>query len=65
MKQNIREFLMQKALILFRSEDIDVSARDFMSTYASYMREVGIVGKEPNGHVVFPSKTAPVEEGYA
>jgi hypothetical protein len=65
MKQNIREFLMQKALVLFRSEDIDVSARDFMSTYASYMREVGIVGKEPNGHVVFPSRTAPVEEGYA
>jgi len=57
---NFREFFMQKLLILLKPEDIDMSAKDFVSTYASYMESIGIVGKGPTGHVSFPSRTAPV-----
>lgn len=59
---NFREFFMQKLLILLKPEDIDMSAKEFVSTYASYMDSIGIVGKGPTGYVNFPSKTAPVLE---
>jgi hypothetical protein len=62
MKQNYREFFMQKLLFLFKPNDIEMSAKDFLSTYASYMTEVGIVGKDPSGHAFFPSRTAPLSD---
>ncbi|MFX1260463.1 MAG: hypothetical protein ACFFAZ_00105 [Promethearchaeota archaeon] len=58
---NFREFFMQKLLILLRPSDIDMSAKDFVSTYASYMDSIGIVGKGPTGRVIYPSRTAPVD----
>jgi hypothetical protein len=64
MKLNYREFFMQKMLIMFKPEDIETSAKDFISTYASYMEDVGIVGKGPDGYALFPSKTAPVREEH-
>ncbi len=45
---------------MFKPEDIDQSAKDFISTYASYMEDVGIVGKGPDGYAIYPSRTAPV-----
>lgn len=64
MKVNYREFFMQKMLIMFKPEDIDISAKDFISTYASYMEDVGIVGKGPDGYALYPSRTAPVREQH-
>ncbi len=64
MKLNYREFFMQKMLIMFKPEDIDLSAKEFISTYASYMEAVGIVGKGPDGYALYPSKTAPVREEH-
>ncbi|TFG28026.1 hypothetical protein EU527_17820 [Candidatus Thorarchaeota archaeon] len=64
MKLNFREFFMQKMLIMFKPEDIDQSAKDFISTYASYMDDVGIVGKGPDGYAIYPSRTAPVRENH-
>jgi len=55
---------MQKMLIMFKPEDIDQSAKDFISTYASYMEDVGIVGKGPDGYAIYPSRTAPVRQEY-
>jgi len=55
---------MQKMLIMFKPEDIDQSAKDFISTYASYMEDVGIVGKGPDGYAIYPSRTAPVREEH-
>ncbi len=55
---------MQKMLIMFKPEDIDVSAKEFISTYASYMETVGIVGKGPDGYALYSSKTAPVREEH-
>ena len=51
-------------LIMFKPEDIDQSAKDFISTYASYMEDVGIVGKGPDGYAIYPSRTAPVRQEY-
>lgn len=64
MKPNFREFFMQKMLIMFKPEDIEQSAKDFISTYASYMEAVGIVGKGPDGYALYPSSTAPVREQH-
>lgn len=64
MKQNFREFFMQKLLVLIRPEDIDTSAKEFISTYASYMTETGIVAKGPSGYTLYPSKYAPVEKQH-
>lgn len=64
MKSNFREFFMQKMLIMFKPEDIEVSAKEFISTYASYMETVGIVGKGPDGYALYSSKTAPVREEH-
>ncbi len=64
MKLNFREFFMQKMTILFRPDDVEMTAKDFLSTYASYMREVGIVGKDPSGKTIYPSRTAPVDDRY-
>ncbi|MHA2151115.1 MAG: hypothetical protein ACXAAQ_03870, partial [Candidatus Thorarchaeota archaeon] len=64
MKLNYREFFMQKMLIMFKPDDIEMSAKDFISTYASYIEDVGIVGKGPDGYSLYPSKTAPVREEH-
>ncbi|MHA1959963.1 MAG: hypothetical protein ACW99U_07010 [Candidatus Thorarchaeota archaeon] len=64
MKQSFREFFMEKLLVLMRPEDIDMSAKEFLSMYASYMDGAGIVGKDPSGHALFQSRTAPVEENH-
>ncbi|MGY5854041.1 MAG: hypothetical protein RTU92_10775 [Candidatus Thorarchaeota archaeon] len=64
MTQNFREFFMQKLLILLGPDDVDMSAKEFISTYASYMTSIGIVGKAPTGHALYPSRTAPVEEEH-
>ncbi len=61
MKLNLREFFMKKALVLFQPEDIGMSPKDFLSTYGSYISEVGLVAKRPNGYALYPSKTAPIE----
>ncbi|MHA1934764.1 MAG: hypothetical protein ACW97A_05745 [Candidatus Thorarchaeota archaeon] len=63
-KPNYREFFMQKALILLKPDDVDMPAKDFLSNYASYMENVGIVGKGPDGHALFPSDTAPVVDQH-
>lgn len=55
---------MQKAVILLKPEDVEMSAKDFLSTFASYMDGVGMVGKAPTGYAMYPSKTAPVEQKY-
>ncbi len=55
---------MQKLLILLGPNELDMSAKDFISTYASYMTSIGIVGKAPTGQAYYPSRTAPVEEEY-
>ncbi len=62
MKLNYREFFMQKMVILLKPDDVEMSAKDFLSTYASYMESVGMVGKGPTGHAMYPSRTAPVSE---
>jgi hypothetical protein len=62
MPENFREFFMQKLLILLSPNEIEMSAKDFISTYASYMSSIGIVGKAPTGHTYYPSRTAPVVE---
>ena len=62
MKENFREFFMEKLVVLLKPEDVETSAKEFISVYASYMQGAGIVGKDPSGHVSFPSRTAPVEE---
>ena len=49
---------------MFKPEDIDIPAKDFISTYASYMEDVGIVGKGPDGYALYPSRTAPVKEEH-
>jgi hypothetical protein len=54
---------MQKMVILLKPEDIETSAKEFLSTYASYMESVGIYGKGSDGHANYQSKTAPVHEG--
>ncbi|TFF91150.1 hypothetical protein EU545_05375 [Candidatus Thorarchaeota archaeon] len=64
MKLNFREFFIQKMQILFKPEDIEMSAKDFLSAYASYMEDVGIVGKGPDGYSIYPSKTAPIREEH-
>ncbi|MFW9919573.1 MAG: hypothetical protein ACFFED_08240 [Candidatus Thorarchaeota archaeon] len=64
MKLNYREFFMQKMVILMKPEDVEMSAKDFLSTYASYMESVGIVGKGPTGHATYPSRTAPVTQEH-
>ncbi|MEM2143582.1 MAG: hypothetical protein QXS20_05345 [Candidatus Thorarchaeota archaeon] len=61
---NLREFFMKKAVLLFQPEDIKMSISDFFSNYASYLTDVGIVGKRPNGYALYPSKTAPVEKQH-
>lgn len=62
MKQiNFRDFFMKKLVIVFQPEDVGMSAKDFFSTYASYVTDIGIVGKRPSGYTLYPSKTAPVE----
>jgi len=63
-KFNYREFFMQKMVILLKPDDIETTAKDFLSQYASYMDSVGIVGKGPTGHAIYPSRTAPVEEQH-
>ncbi len=55
---------MQKMVILLKPEDVEMSAKEFLSTYASYMESVGLVGKAPTGHAFYPSRTAPVNEAY-
>lgn len=55
---------MQKMQIMFKPEDIEMSAKEFISTYASYMEDVGILGKGPDGYAIYPSKTAPVREEH-
>ncbi len=62
MKLNYREFFMQKMVILLKPEDVEMSAKDFLSTYASYMESVGIVGKGPTGYANYPSRTAPIHK---
>jgi hypothetical protein len=64
MKLNYREFFMQKMLIMFKPEDIEMSAKEFISTYASYIEDVGIVGKGPDGYALYPSSTAPIREEH-
>ena len=61
---NFREFFLHKPLILLRPTEIEVSAKEFISTYASYMESIGIVGKGPSGHAMYPSRTAPVTEEH-
>lgn len=62
MKLNYREFFMQKMVVLLKPGDIESSAKDFLSMYASYMESVGIIGKGPDGYTSYQSRTAPVEE---
>jgi hypothetical protein len=64
MKLNYREFFMQKMLIMFKPEDIEMTAKDFISTYASYIEDIGLVGKGPDGYALYPSRTAPVREQH-
>jgi len=64
MKLNYREFFMQKMVILLKPEDVEMSANEFLSTYASYMDGVGMVGKGPTGYAMYPSRTAPVDEQH-
>jgi hypothetical protein len=61
-KLNYREFFMQKMVILLKPEDVEMPAKEFLSTYASYMDGVGMVGKAPTGYANYPSRTAPIEE---
>lgn len=55
---------MNKLLILLKPEDIDTSAKEFISMYASYMQEAGLVGKDPSGLAFYPSKNARVDERH-
>jgi hypothetical protein len=64
MKLDFRSFFMEKVLILIKPEDVGMAAKDFISNYASYMQEVGIVAKEPSGYTLYPSRTAPVHEEH-
>ncbi len=64
MSQSFREFFLNKFLMLLRPTDIEMSAKDFISTYASYMTSLGIVGKAPSGHAYYPSRTAPVDKEH-
>ncbi|RDE13666.1 MAG: hypothetical protein C4K47_05995 [Candidatus Thorarchaeota archaeon] len=64
MKLNYRELFMEKMGILLRPDDIEATARDFLSSYASYMKEVGIVAKDPSGKTLYSSRTAPVDDKY-
>ncbi|MBD3406782.1 MAG: hypothetical protein GF411_11765 [Candidatus Lokiarchaeota archaeon] len=61
---NWREFFMKKLNILFKPEDVEMGAKEFLSTYASYCTEIGLVGKRPNGYTIYPSRTAPVEDTF-
>ncbi len=65
MKLNYREFLMSDLLVVFRPEDVEMEAKEFMSTFASYMQGAGLVGKRPDGHTIYPSRTAPVDEEHS
>ncbi|MFQ5832106.1 MAG: hypothetical protein ACE5H4_05360 [Candidatus Thorarchaeota archaeon] len=61
---NFREFFLHKPLILLRPTEIEMSAKEFISNFASYMESIGIVGKAPTGHAMYPSRTAPVNEEH-
>jgi hypothetical protein len=64
MKVNFRELFMERMGILLQPEDIETTAKDFLSSYASYMKEVGLVAKDPNGKTLYASKTAPIDDKY-
>ncbi len=64
MKVDFREFFMKNPLLVLTPEDIGSSAREFISVYGSYMREVAIVGKRASGYATYASRTAPVEQEH-
>ncbi|MGM0686410.1 MAG: hypothetical protein ACQET3_05545, partial [Promethearchaeati archaeon] len=61
----IREMLMEKAVILFDPNEIDIGAREFMSNYASYMNAAAIIAKAADGQAYFESDQAPVDDAMA
>ncbi len=63
-KIDFREFFGKEPLLILTPEDIGPSAREFISVYGSYMKQIGIVGKRASGYATYSSRTAPVEDQH-